>query len=97
MIRIVKNAATKLIVFIITFLLTFTLLIPSIKVGAYGPSVMYTGTNPAPGYPRAIQLQYNGANNGKMLAVFDHNVAAMPTFCWKLHSFRLLCNQDRYL
>ncbi|GLX68431.1 RICIN domain-containing protein [Paenibacillus glycanilyticus] len=76
----IRMGTRKIFMFIIAFMLALTFFVPSIKVDAYGPSVMYTGTNPAPGYPRAIQLQYNGANNGKMLAVFDHNVATMPTF-----------------
>ncbi len=47
---------------------------------AYGPSTLYTGIDPAPNYPRVIQLQFSGTHNGRMYATFEHAEVQAPNF-----------------
>jgi len=51
-----------------------------LAASAYGPSTMYEGAAQNPGYSRAVQLHYNGVNNGKMLAIMDDAIPSNPSF-----------------
>ncbi len=58
----------------------FTVLLGSATLRAYSPLTMYTGSHPAPNYPRVIQLRFSGEHNGRMYAIFEHAVAKQPAF-----------------
>lgn len=56
----------------------------NVYASTYGPSKMYAASDPSPKpgtlYPRAIQLQYAGPENGQMLATFEQYTHGIPAF-----------------
>ncbi|WP_270165607.1 RICIN domain-containing protein [Paenibacillus sp. SYP-B4298] len=75
----ISTALLMVVVMICTTLFTNTA-----TVEAYGPLTMYSPPQDAPSYaslsPRAIQLNYNGVNNGKMYATFEQRSHDLPVF-----------------
>ena len=63
---------SRLAVFV--FLLSLTCRVEPAISGVGGPFTMFTGREPAPNYPRVIQLQHSRKYNGRMYATFEHAI-----------------------
>lgn len=79
-----KKSIKKVLATMLLLAALLTVFITPGPAGAYGPSTLYTpvSADPNPGslYARAMQLKYNGSNNGKMYATFEQYKSGTPVF-----------------